>query len=536
MRWDNYSTPLDEKTFLSREDAVHDGVPTDAERSGATDEDESLTYPWPGDDSTNDLPVKTGDSEEEAENLAKVLNTIESLEGVRVTLYRMKNNGERLSREGYELISERISLAYEKNGLPENTPFFLSTESINYHNGDALDLTIEGVNQRIDALSTEANHFFARFWRNTKEFFGKELNRVDRMKKDIETLIDELENYHDWSTDSVVVRNHSALTKNGRLDLSHVVGQVTGLTNNHLKNGGFMKSYFDNLTRVAHEVDHANWGDPNRVAETIARKGIFNLGRPFVEEKSSDRDERSFKLEVSDLNALVVKMPSGRGKLYASSKYSSNIKGPVRLSGKAMDKEGSTGELPKILRRDLLKHLKAFHLALEGLPNNQEFNSISNNIKKQVETLSKQSYNLTRHSKEDTKWSEQDTNAVIGSIVLPLFVVAVLGIPGLLGLHLGRVLNNIASYGSNVFSNDSASNVYRNDVTNNRDGFLMGGVHGLEHTLINGLILKRYINSFENQTTLYFIGTYRESYALLKSTTNALLSYGYACMGKSNKY
>ena len=67
-------------------------------------------------------------------------------------------------------------------------------------------------------------------------------------------------------------------------------------------------------------------------------------------------------------------------------------------------------------------------------------------------------------------------------------------------------------------------------------GFARGATNGIEHTLINGLFLKKYTNSFENKVTLFFIGTYRELYTVIKSTANALLSYGYASIGKSNKH
>ena len=150
-------------------------------------------------------PEAAGAEGEQIEHLSRVLNTIDSLESARVSYMNMKRNETEYGIEGMrelnKVLSERITLAYQTNGLKEEFPVHISTESFSTLHGsrNAITLALEELDGRILGLSTEANHFFARFWRNTKEFFGREFNRIERIKDDISTLINEIEQHGEFS-------------------------------------------------------------------------------------------------------------------------------------------------------------------------------------------------------------------------------------------------------------------------------------------------------------------------------------------------
>ena len=66
-------------------------------------------------------PEAAGAEGEQVEHLSRVLNTIDSLESARVTCLNMKRNEAEYSIESIrnlgQTISERITLAYQTNGL-----------------------------------------------------------------------------------------------------------------------------------------------------------------------------------------------------------------------------------------------------------------------------------------------------------------------------------------------------------------------------------------------------------------------------------
>ncbi len=168
-------------------------------------------------------PEAAGAEGEQIEHLSRVLNTIDSLESARVTYMNMKQNETEYSTESMrtinQVLSERISLAYQMNGLKEEFPVHISTESFATLHGsrNAITLALEELDGRIAALSTEANHFLARFWRNTKEFFGDEFKRIERVKDTIKTLIKDIEKGNIVSDKTVTVRNPKAITIGGNL-------------------------------------------------------------------------------------------------------------------------------------------------------------------------------------------------------------------------------------------------------------------------------------------------------------------------------
>ena len=481
-------------------------------------------------------PYAEAENAEQAQYLSKVLNTIDSLERARHNLSNTEETN--LSFEGFKALADRVTLAYTQNDLEEEFPIHVSRESFNYHFGkdNGIALAIEKLDERIFDLSTEANNFFARFWRDTKEIFGKEFNRIERIKDNLRNLLSELESSPDWDTGgSLVVKNAAAITHNGKLDMGYVTNSLDGLIKNHLMNGKFMDTYYTELTQACQFFDKSNWDDPEKIKKEMERKQFFRLGKPFTEIRSNDSDFNQYLVEVSDLNSMVVNMPKGGDKLIPPTPFANQNKIQRDWSGKSAAKESYDQTLPRMPKQELTKHIRALLNAIENLPNASQFNAISNSIKKQIENLTKSNFTLKNHQKADTSWNSKDWDAVAGGLVIPFVMLALLGPSGLLGLRFVQGASQLLNFVSHIASSDAEHNVSRN-TTEEIPGFLKGGIMGLDWVLVNGLILKKYTNSFENKITLYFIGVYREVYAMVRSTANAFLSYGYSSMGKSNKY
>lgn len=113
-----------------------------------------------------DVHPEAADAEgEQIEHLSRVLNTIDSLESARATYMNMKRNeteyGIEDMRELNKVLSERVTLAYQTNGLKEEFPVHISTESFSTLHGsrNAITLAIEELDGRIAALSKEANGY-----------------------------------------------------------------------------------------------------------------------------------------------------------------------------------------------------------------------------------------------------------------------------------------------------------------------------------------------------------------------------------------
>lgn len=486
-------------------------------------------------------PEAAGAEGEQIEHLSRVLNTIDSLESARVTYMDMKRNETEYSAESMrtinQVLSERITMAYQMNGLKEEFPVHISTESFATLHGsrNAITLAIEELDGRILGLSTEANGFFDRFWRNTKEFFGREFNRIERIKDDITKLINDIEKSGDSDNNgSFIVKNGSALTIDGKLAIDKVVTNVVEGVKNQFGNGQFMEDYFSELEQACHFFDKANWSDVQGVANAMERKNFFKLGTPFKEVPDRGGKFNNYEWKISDLNSMVVPMPKGSNSLIPNHPYSNSNKLHMEKSGNAAAKTSADRQLPYIGKQQLLKSLNAFLNCLNDLPDASQFNTLTSDMKKRITQLVKLSIPLKNHQKDSTDWNSEDWKALAGGIMLPACAFIILGGPGLIGLISVRGAAIFGNLVQHLMSSDAKKNISRN-TTEEVDGFVRGGLMGIGYSVINGLFLKKYTNSFENKITLFFIGIYRELYAVIKSTANALLSYGYASIGESNK-
>ena len=489
-------------------------------------------------------PEAAGAEGEQIEHLSRVLNTIDSLESARVTYMNMKENEAEYGIEGMrelnKVLSERISMAYQMNGLKEEFPVHISTESFSTLHGsrNAITLALEELDGRIAVLSTEANHYLARFWRNTKEFFGDEFKRIERVKDTLKTLIKDVEKGNVVSDSKITVRNPKAITIGGNLAIEKVISNIEEGVKRYFGDGKIMNEYFSNLQKSCDFYKTLDWTNTKEVEAATSRKNFFTLGAPFREVNEKSDRFNYYEWEVSDLNSMTIPMPKGNVSLIPSTPYSTNygyhmgsgLKGKVRNAV-------APRNLPVMDKNKLLKALNDLLDCLESLPDTDQLTGLSRNMKRDIKRLTEQNVSLATKQNAKKEWDKDNWKELAGALAVPIGVLATKG-PVAVGTYIMKQAADVNALVSAVDgNNDPNSAIYLNDKMNRdyNNKYIQGFHQGLTNTLFKGLVLKQINESFENKITLFFIGLYRELYALVKSTTNALLSYGYSCIGKSNK-
>lgn len=488
-------------------------------------------------------PAAAGAEGEQIEHLSRVLNTIDSLESARVSYMEMKRNEAEYGIEGMrelnKVLSERITLAYQTNGLKEEFPVHISTESFSTLHGsrNAITLALEELDGRIAALSTEANSFIARFWRNTKEFFGDEFKRIERVKDTIKTLIEDIENGTFVTDKTIKVRNPKAITIGGNLAIEKVIANIEEGVKRYFGNGKIMSEYFSNLEKSCDFYKTLDWTNEEEVEAAISRKNFFTLGAPFRETSEKSDRFNYYEWEVSDLNGMSIPMPKGNASLIPSTPYSTNHGSHMGSGSKGKVKNTEPRNLPVMDKDKLLKALNSLLDCLDSLPNTDQLTGLSRNMKKDIKRLTEKNISLAAKQNAKKEWDKDNWKELAGSLVVPIGVLATSGFVGV-GGYIMKQAADINMLASAVDGNNNPnSSIYLNDSMNHGhdNKYIQGFRQGFANTVFKGLVLKQLNESFENKVTLFFIGLYRELYALVKSTANGLLSYSYSCIGKSNK-
>lgn len=489
-------------------------------------------------------PEAAGAEGEQIEHLSRVLNTIDSLESARVTYMEMKQNeaeyGIESMRTINQVLSERITMAYQMNGLKEEFPVHISTESFSTLHGsrNAITLALEELDGRIAVLSTEANHFLARFWRNTKEFFGDEFKRIERVKDTIKTLIEDIENGTFVTDKTIKVMNPKAITIGGNLAIEKVISNIEEGVKRYFGNGKIMNEYFSNLEKSCDFYKTLDWTNEKEVEAAVSRKNFFTLGAPFRETSEKSDRFNYYEWEVSDLNGMSIPMPKGNASLIPSTPYSTNHGSHMGSGFKGKVKNTEPSNLPVMDKDKLVKALNSLLDCLDSLPDTDRLTGLSRNMKKDIKRLTEKNISLAAKQNVKKEWDKDNWKELAGSLVVPIGILATKG-PVAVGVYLMKQaadFNAVMAAASG--NNDPRLAIDLNDaMTYSHDNeYVQGFGQGFTNTIFKGLVLKQMNESFENKVTLFFIGLYRELYALVKSTANGLLSYGYASIGKSNKH
>ena len=488
-------------------------------------------------------PEAAGAEGEQIEHLSRVLNTIDSLESARVTYMDMKRNEAEYGIEGMrtinQVLSERITMAYQMNGLKEEFPVHISTESFSTLHGsrNAITLALEELDGRIAVLSTEANHFLARFWRNTKEFFGDEFQRIERVKDTIKTLIEDVENGTFVTDKNIKVMNPKAITIGGNLAIEKVISNIEEGVKRYFGNGKIMNEYFSNLQKSCDFYKTLDWTNEKEVEAAVSRKNFFTLGAPFRETSEKSDRFNYYEWEVSDLNGMSIPMPKGNASLIPSTPYSTNSGNHMGSGFKGKVRNTEPRNLPVMDKDKLLKALNSLLDCLDSLPDTEQLTGLSRNMKKDIKRLTEQNVSLAAKQNVKKEWDKDNWKELAGSLVVPIGVLATKG-PVTVGAYIMKQAADANALRAAASGNNNPNSAIglNGAMNHSHDNKYIQGFHqGFTNTVFKGLVLKQMNESFENKITLFFIGLYRELYALVKSTANGLLSYGYRCIGKSNK-
>ena len=152
---------------------------------------------------------------EEKEQLDNIYNTIDSLESLYITVLNIEEQNLELTPSDIDNISERISLAYDKNGLIEDMPFVMSTEG--YATTLDRNLAIESIKEdlakRFKALTNSSNNVFAKLIEKTKGLFKSELDKLDSIRDRAAELLEQIKEGRDFNGGSLInIKNVTGIT------------------------------------------------------------------------------------------------------------------------------------------------------------------------------------------------------------------------------------------------------------------------------------------------------------------------------------
>lgn len=459
----------------------------------------------------------TEENEDQVKLLSSIMGTIDSLESLKANLVLARESGYRLSPTEVTALSQRVSLAYQRSGVPEQMPLHVSTESVLVKN--PLSVTIEQINYRIEMLSTEADNIFRRMWEKLKDVFGNELNRVENLKGLLDRSIARLSKAKDTGKRTIGVKGGDALEINGKQNIGGIITTLNQLNATYLQDGKVIRFYREQLDKFGKFVSSTVVDNKEEAKSKILSGNFFTLGKPFLK-TGQEEGYRKYECIISDLNSIKITMPTGEGKLYphVRSKKSDNsgLRNKIKKGG-----------VTKITasKDEVLAHLKQLRASLDALPDAPAMEKITSLFRQQIKEIENTNIPLQAAQKELKKWDDIDKTRIKSSLMVGLpLLVATGGIAGVMW---------VASTISAVVTIPAAAQedtIVQKELNENNFGegattlaFLQGALFGPGFGMAAHLA-KKAIYGIESKMTVYFVDFYRSYYTALASTGRALVN------------
>lgn len=452
------------------------------------------------------------ENEDQVKLLSSIMDTIDSLESLKANLVLARESGYKLSPTEATVLSQRVSLAYQRFGVEEKMPLHVSTESIGLKSN--VVLAVEELDIRIDMLSTEADNIFRKLFSGIKDIFGREANQAERLLTRVQRSIEYLKKVEGNEKKSFVLKNGATLAVNGKTDIAKVIDNLSRVNAAAIADGGFFNTYVKGISALtAYAVTNYD-KDKETLANELREKSkqFFNPGTCFVT-TGIDKDMRKWEYKISDASTIELKYPTGEGKLYP------NIDNDLIIPTASKVKSVS------ITKEELIKELESFVKLLQQVPNAKDLDGLSAKFKKQVKELSEKNIDLNKQRAEITKWNKVDLSRLVGSLTVPFALYALCG-PLFLsfktGYAAGTILNQALSVPNNTFSDSLKEHYHGNNTLAAIQAFITGGVMGLD-TAIFVSFMKKLVYRLEHKLAVYYVNAYRAYYAALYQSGTELV-------------
>ena len=454
----------------------------------------------------------TEENEDQVKLLSSIMGTIDSLESLKANLVLARESGYKLSPTEVTALSQRVSLAYQRFGVPEEMPLHVSTESIGLKSN--VVLAVEELDIRIDMLSTEADNIFRKLFSGIKDIFGREANQAERLLTRVQRSIEYLKKVEGNEKKSFVLKNGATLAVNGKTDIAKVIDNLSRVNAAAIADGGFFNTYVKGISALtAYAVTNYD-KDKETLANELREKSkqFFNPGTCFVT-TGIDKGMRKWESRISDASTIELKYPTGEGKLYPN--IDNGLITPTASKVKSVS----------ITKEELIKELESFVKLLQQVPNAKDLDGLSAKFKKQVKELSEKNIDLNKQRAEITKWNKVDLSRLVGSLTVPFALYALCG-PLFLsfktGYAAGTILNQALSVPNNTFSDSLKEHYHGNNTLAAIQAFITGGVMGLD-TAIFVSFMKKLVYRLEHKLAVYYVNAYRAYYAALYQSGTELV-------------
>lgn len=498
---------------LSREEDISSGVVTDDAEKDPREFRDDLSEAEDGEATSDEL-----------DRVAKIVQVVESLESFREDLLKYEDMDASMSREDAMTLGSRIAFTYANHGVSMDYPIHMSTESMSHFEVNRLEASVEQLDYHIDMLSTEAMGIFEKIKKKITEAFGNEMNKLRRMEKHIDNVIERVQKSDLWANGEISVAGGSLLTIGGQLDTKKVFSNLEQLIEAELK-GGIFNTYLNSLRKINEIVGNADIGHIKGAREKILSSKLFALGRPFVEVRGTDETSRKYEAMVSDGFKLEMTMPTGVGRLIPEARLSHTV-GWYATSHEDKHPGKRRGQFKRIkaqTKDEVIRMLEDYKSIISNTIDNNQLTPIINQFIKTVDELTehKSQYDAERNRIEKERSENNDQNFKAWLFSIPIRIICP---PLAVAAGLAGGIDFYANLKMGI-QNDAHSHVFR-QAANKIEGSnknIIGAIRGLDGWIIHS-IWSKYTMRFKNQAMTFCYSLMRDAYGGIYSMGDALIA------------
>ena len=342
---------------------------------------------------------------EEKEQLDNIYNTIDSLESLYITVLSIEEQNLELTPSDIDNISERISLAYDKNGLIEDMPFVMSTEG--YATTLDRNLAIESIKEdlakRFKALTNSSNNVFAKLIEKTKGLFKSELDKLDSIRDRAAELLEQIKDGRDFNGGSLInIKNVTGITVGGKASPLNILDKIESVSNDYLVGNKFLHDYLDDVKTLTDRMAQFNLDDKDIFVEKKqeACNDLFKPSKDFIAWRGNDyyTGYNGYLCKISDRYGFSLSLPDGSSNLCPKdSRFINNTSYNLKNT-RACSKKEAIEILSRIIN------------VINTLSTKQDITETGKEIKKELDNIAKHSNLGTKLKKELEPWLENESN------------------------------------------------------------------------------------------------------------------------------
>ena len=351
----------------------------------------------------NFIPDNTPDDEKE--QLDRIYNTIDSLESVYVTLLSIEEQNLELTPNDIDNLSERISLAYDKNGLIEDMPLSISTEgyATTLDSNLAIESIKEDLAKRVKALTNSSNNVFTKLIEKTKGLFKSELDKLGSIRDRAAELLEQIKEGKEFNGGSLInIKNVTGVTVGGKANPLNILDKIESVSSDYLVGNKFLHDYLDDVKTLTDRMAQFNLDDKDVFVEKKqeACNDLFKPSKDFIAWKGNAdyTGYNGYLCKISDRYGFSLSLPDGSSNLCPKdSRFINNTSYNLKNTHACSKKEA-------------IEILSRIINVIDTLSTKQDITETGKEIKKELDNIAKHSNLGSKLKKELEQWLENEHN------------------------------------------------------------------------------------------------------------------------------